>query len=47
LIFPYNVGCGLAGGDWRIYHKLIIDFAEKIKENADVIIVRKNENEVN
>lgn len=44
VIFPYNIGCNLAGGDWTIYHKMLVDFAEKIKENAEVIIVRKVEN---
>ena len=26
--FPYNIGCGLAGGDWKKYRKLLEEFAE-------------------
>lgn len=26
--FPYCIGCGLAGGNWSIYEKLINDFAK-------------------
>jgi len=28
VAFPYGIGCGLAGGDWKIYSKLLKDFAE-------------------
>lgn len=36
--FPYNIGCGLAGGDWNIVQKLIKDrFAN---ENVAVEIYR-------
>jgi len=27
LAFPWSVGCGLAGGDWRDYEKALLDFA--------------------
>ena len=27
VAFPYKIGCGLAGGDWTAYHKMIRDFA--------------------
>jgi O-acetyl-ADP-ribose deacetylase (regulator of RNase III) len=26
--FPYKIGCGLAGGDWSVYKKMIDDFAQ-------------------
>jgi hypothetical protein len=29
IVFPYKIGCGFAGGDWKIYNTMIIDFAEK------------------
>jgi hypothetical protein len=29
--FPYNIGCGLAGGDWKNYYEMIEQFAEKTK----------------
>lgn len=37
--FPYKIGCGLAGGDWRQYQKLIKEFAEN--NNHLQIIVYK------
>ena len=33
IAMPYNIGCGAAGGDWNIYHKIIEDFANKEKIN--------------
>jgi hypothetical protein len=40
LYFPYGIGCGLAGGKWELYEKMIRDFA---KENPqyNIIIVKK------
>lgn len=32
IAFPYNIGCGLAGGDWDVYEKLIDVFAKKMNE---------------
>jgi hypothetical protein len=29
VAFPYKIGCGLAGGDWKIYGKMLADFAEE------------------
>ena len=28
--FPYGIGCGLAGGDWNEYEKLLEDFAKRV-----------------
>ena len=28
--FPWRIGCGAAGGDWDLYHNLILKFSEKI-----------------
>jgi hypothetical protein len=28
IAFPYNIGCGLAGGHWPSYEKMIYDFAD-------------------
>ncbi len=36
--FPYGIGCGLAGGDWSIVEKMLLDFAAKIPN--DVYVVR-------
>jgi len=40
IAFPYKIGCGLAGGDWDKYYKLIQDFAEKNPE-IEVQIITK------
>lgn len=29
LAFPWMIGCGLAGGDWTLYKKLIEDFSRE------------------
>jgi O-acetyl-ADP-ribose deacetylase (regulator of RNase III) len=29
LALPVNLGCGLAGGDWKIVHSMILDTFEK------------------
>jgi len=34
VAFPYNIGCGLAGGDWAQY------FAQRI--NAKVVVYKLN-----
>ena len=28
--FPYNIGCGLAGGDWNNYYNMIIELTNKL-----------------
>ena len=37
ILFPYTIGCGLAGGDWDTYQKMIFEFARTV--HADVVIV--------
>ena len=32
VAFPYQIGCGLAGGDWKQYRAALEDFAERVKE---------------
>jgi hypothetical protein len=27
LAFPYGIGCGLAGGDWKVYETMLRDWA--------------------
>ena len=36
IAFPWQVGCGLAGGDWKAYEGMIKEFAES---HADVKVV--------
>jgi hypothetical protein len=37
--FPYRIGCGLAGGNWSVYHEMIKDWAAK--HGKDVTIWRQ------
>ena len=39
VAFPIEIGCGLAGGDWESYRKMIQVFAESNPE-VEVAIVR-------
>lgn len=32
VAFPYQIGCGLAGGDWKQYRAALEEFAERVKE---------------
>jgi O-acetyl-ADP-ribose deacetylase (regulator of RNase III) len=41
IALPYKIGCGLAGGDWNIYEKIISDFSIKYP-NIHVVIVQKS-----
>jgi len=38
VAFPYLIGCGLAGGDWEIYSKLLYNFA--IESQIQVVIYK-------
>ncbi len=38
VAFPQNIGCGLAGGDWKHYFERIKIFSEKLP-NVNVFIV--------
>lgn len=37
LAFPYMIGCGLAGGDWPTYRKMLEEFAAKMPETKIVL----------
>ena len=37
VAFPYNIGCGLAGGDWNIVEKLLENFSRKIRQNVVIV----------
>lgn len=41
IAFPWKIGCGLAGGKWEDYYKMIEDFSKKT--SANVIIYRQDE----
>ena len=38
IYFPWMIGCGLAGGDWTVYRKIIEDFATSSGRN--IILVK-------
>lgn len=38
--FPYLIGCGLAGGNWQHYERMIEEFAAKHKEEFDITLFR-------
>jgi O-acetyl-ADP-ribose deacetylase (regulator of RNase III) len=29
IAFPYQIGCGLAGGDWNTYYGMLVEFARR------------------
>jgi O-acetyl-ADP-ribose deacetylase (regulator of RNase III) len=31
VAFPFQIGCGIAGGNWVAYRKLIADFAQRVQ----------------
>ena len=37
LAFPYQIGCGLAGGNWSRYLSMIQDFAAKYKKHVTIV----------
>ena len=39
IAIPYMIGCGLAGGNWENYYKLLKEFDDQT--NAEVIIYKK------
>lgn len=39
IYFPFKIGCGLAGGDWKKYSKAIDKFAMKGEKYYNVFIV--------
>lgn len=42
--FPWRIGCGLAGGDWDHYRKIINSFAKKVP-NVQVRIIKRSQDE--
>nr|BDT61667.1 MAG: wsv206-like protein [Marsupenaeus japonicus endogenous nimavirus] len=45
VVFPYKIGCELAGGNWTRYVEMINNFADKfmkLKNTNHVIIVKKD-----
>ncbi len=40
LKFPYKIGCGLAGGNWNDYYKVLQDMCENYKDKCRVILYK-------
>lgn len=40
LAFPFQIGCGLAGGDWKVYQQMLEEFAAKNPQFKVVIITK-------
>lgn len=43
IAFPYGIGCGLGGGNWSTYEKMLDDFAVKMKNTTHKIIIVKKQ----
>lgn len=39
VAFPDKIGCGLAGGDWRLYKAALEDFAKNVPSDVKVYVV--------
>lgn len=37
VAFPYKIGCGLGGGDWRVIEALLEDFSDRIKQPVYIV----------
>jgi len=46
VVFPYLIGCGMAGGDWTQYEHIINTFANRLKENNIHVFVIRNDDAV-
>jgi hypothetical protein len=40
IAFPYQVGCGLAGGNWERYERMLTQFADSVAPAVRVVIFR-------
>lgn len=43
LVFPYKIGCGIAGGQWERYEAMIIHSAIELFPDRDVIIATRKQ----
>lgn len=41
VAFPDRIGCGLAGGNWTVYSKMIEDFAQNVPDTVVQIVQLK------
>jgi len=43
IAFPWGIGCGAAGGNWKFYHNLIDKFSNHLGKNVEVSINKLSE----
>ena len=41
IAFPFKIGCGLAGGDWKMYHKMLKEFAVKFNKDVTIVVYKR------
>ena len=42
IAFPKYIGCGMAGGNWSNYYKMIIEFAKSVPYEVILVDYDKN-----
>ena len=40
IVFPFKIGCGHGGGNWRGYFKLLKSFSKKYNKDVKIIVPR-------
>jgi hypothetical protein len=38
VAFPFQIGCGLAQGDWKVYLKMIKDMARTYQKQVIIVV---------
>jgi O-acetyl-ADP-ribose deacetylase (regulator of RNase III) len=46
IAFPYQIGCGLAGGSWDNYLEILKDFETRVKQKQDAKVFIYNNEEL-
>lgn len=39
IAFPFNIGCGAAGGEWENYREMLRNFANRVREDQGTKVV--------
>lgn len=45
IAFPNKIGCGIGGGDWSVYYRMIWDFAHDYKYPVRIVQISKYDTE--
>ena len=46
IAFPYRIGCGIAGGNWKLYLKMINNFANYVETKSVKVVMYQREQDV-